>query len=119
MPELNGKVHFVGATETVGMNGFRKRLLVLDVTDNPKYPNMVPIEFTQDSVSKLDGVQVGSFKSVSYDPRGREHSGKYYVNLRGWRMQDGVAPPELGNDVVSPNDSVQGGNGAKQDQIPF
>lgn len=119
--EITGKVSFIGATETVGSNGFKKRLLVLDCTTKPEYPNLVPLEFCQKGVDKLDGVQVGSWKTVSFDPQGREYNGKYYVNLRAWRLSDAQAPPDAptGGDAQPGVEEKTGGLPPLEDMIPF
>jgi len=84
--EATGTVHLIGEVETFGDNGFRKRLLVLQRDANTQYPQYVPFEFTQSNCEKLDGLQVGSIVTVSYNLRGREHNGKYYSSLQGWKI---------------------------------
>ena len=84
--EVAGVVHFIGEEETFGANGFRKRVLVLQREADTQYPQYVPFEFTQNNCDKLDGLQVGSIATVSYNLRGREHNGKYYSSLQGWKI---------------------------------
>jgi hypothetical protein len=82
--EINGSVHLIGQTETVGNNGFTKRQLV--VATEEQYVQYVPIDFVKDKTSVLDGYNVGDKVSVSVNVRGSEYNGKYYVNLQGWKI---------------------------------
>ena len=50
--EVIGKIKLVGATQTFGSNGFRKRELV--VTTDEQYPQMIMIEFVQDKTDLLN-----------------------------------------------------------------
>jgi len=82
--EINGSVHLIGQTETVGNNGFTKRQLV--VATEEQYVQYVPIDFVKDKTSVLDGYNVGDKVNVSVNVRGSEYNGKYYVNLQGWKI---------------------------------
>lgn len=83
--ELRGEVVTVGAIETVGAKGFRKRLIVIR-TDDAKFPQEVPIYFTQDNCGRLDNIAPGSEATVTFDVRGREYNGRYYPELSGWKI---------------------------------
>ena len=83
--EINGSVHLIGQTETVGNNGFTKRQLV--VATEEQYVQYVPIDFVKDKTNVLDGYNVGDKVKVSVNVRGSEYNGKYYVNLQGWRIE--------------------------------
>ena len=48
--EVSGKVVSVGQTESVGQNGFTKRLLVIET--NEQYPQKLPIDFVKDKTSR-------------------------------------------------------------------
>ena len=82
--ELKGKVKVVQDAQTFG-SGFTKRELVVTVEDG-KYPQDISLEFVQDNVSKLDGVNEGDEVEVTFDIRGREYNGKYFNNLQAWKM---------------------------------
>jgi len=83
--EINGSVHLIRQTETVGNNGFTKRQLV--VATEEQYVQHVAIDFVKDKTSVLDGYNVGDKVKVSVNVRGSEYNGKYYVNLQGWRIE--------------------------------
>lgn len=82
--ELNGTIHLIGQTETVGNNGFTKRQLVIATSE--QYVQYIPIDFVKDKTSVLDNFKVGDNVNVSVNVRGSEYNGKYYVNLQGWKI---------------------------------
>lgn len=84
--EIEGKVHLIGQTETVGSAGtFKKRVIVI-ATDE-QYAQHIPIDFVQDKCEILDKYAVGQKVKVSINIRGNEYNGKYYCNLNGWRIE--------------------------------
>ncbi len=83
--EISGKVHLIGQTEEVGSNGFKKRQIVIATEE--QYVQYIPIDFVQDKTSLLDKYAIGQEVKVSINVRGNEYSGKYYVNLNGWRIE--------------------------------
>ncbi len=105
MSILTGKVIRVGETVNVS-DKFKKRELVIETDE--KYPQSVPLEFVQDKTEMLDGINEGDTVTVSYNLRGREWNGKYYVNVQGWRLEKtGSAPaPVVENDPVQADDNL-------------
>lgn len=85
--QLRGEVAHVGEIEEVGSKGFRKQLLVVRTADE-KYPQEVPIYFTQSNIAKISDkdVEAGNEVTVTFDLRGREWNGKYYPELNGWKI---------------------------------
>jgi len=94
--EVLGKVILLGSTEEVGQNGFTKRQLVLETTE--QYPQKLAIDFVKDKTSILDSYKIGENVKVSINLRGSEYKEKYYVNLQGWKIekdsQTGIKQPE-------------------------
>ena len=82
--ELNGTIHLIGQTETIGNNGFTKRQLVIATSE--QYVQYIPIDFVKDKTSVLDNFKAGDNVTVSINVRGSEYNGKYYVNLQGWKI---------------------------------
>ena len=88
--EVQGKIKLIGATQTFGSNGFRKREMV--VTTEEQYPQFIMIEFVQDKTDLLDNYQVGQQVKVSINLRGREWVNpqgetKYFNSIQGWRIE--------------------------------
>ena len=84
--ELKGKIILIKDTETFN-KGFKKRQIVVE-TDS-KYPQTIPVEFTQDKCVILDNYQVGQFVTISINILGSEWQGKYYANIQGWKIDKG------------------------------
>ncbi len=87
--ELTGKVKKIFDTQTFD-SGFRKRELVITTDEN--YPQDIIIEFLQDRISLLDGVNEGENLKVSINIRGREWinpqgEAKYFNSIVGWRIE--------------------------------
>jgi len=95
MSEVIGKVILVGNTEEVGQNGFTKRLMVVETSE--QYPQKLAIDFVKDKTSVLDNYKVGDEVKVSVNLRGTEYNGRYFVNLQGWKIEktnEGNAPSD-------------------------
>ena len=82
--ELTGTIKIIGQTESVGQNGFTKRMVVVETAK--QYPQKLAIDFVKDKTSVLDGYKVGDNVSVSINLRGSEYNGRYFVNLQGWKI---------------------------------
>ena len=61
--EATGKLHTIYDTKQVSER-FSKREFVLELTDNPKYPQTVLFQLTGDRCAQLDGMQVGWLRSI-------------------------------------------------------
>jgi len=83
--EILGKIVHIGQVESVGSNGFTKRLLLIETDE--QYPQKLPIDFVKDKTSKLDGFQIGQFVSVSINLRGNEYNGKHFLQAQGWAIK--------------------------------
>lgn len=89
MFELSGTVKEIFDTQTFG-SGFQKREFVVTTQDS-KYPQDIKFELMKDKISLIDGVGKGDGVTVSFDIRGREWKGNYYVNLAAWKIQSGAS----------------------------
>jgi len=82
--EITGSIIKIGDIETFP-SGFTKREVVIEETEG-KYPQKIKFEFAKDKCSILDRYNVGDIATVSFNIRGNEYNGKYYVSLQGWRI---------------------------------
>lgn len=124
--EIQGKVKFIGETQTFGANGFRKRELV--VTTEEQYPQHILVEFVKDKSDLLNNYQVGQSVKVSINLRGREWINpqgetKYFNSIQGWRIenlqqdaQTGDIPPVPPADAFEPVENL---NEEDHDDLPF
>lgn len=111
--ELTGKIKVIQDPQTFS-SGFTKREMVVTVEEG-KYPQDINLEFVQEKVNLLNELNIGQAVTVTFDIRGREHNGRYYNNLQGWKIQ--VAEenaPEFDQQVPFANN-----NPFDQDDVPF
>ncbi|MFH4966803.1 DUF3127 domain-containing protein [Gaetbulibacter sp. M240] len=124
--EVQGRIKFIGETQTFGNNGFRKREVV--VTTEEQYPQHLMIEFVQDKTDLLNSYQVGQQVKVSINLRGREWVNpqgetKYFNSIQGWRIEalvdseaSGNVPPVPPADAFEPAGDL---NEDDHDDLPF
>jgi hypothetical protein len=89
--EATGKLHTIFETKQVSER-FTKREFVMELADNPKYPQVVLFQLTGDRCAQLDGMHVGDEVRVEFSLRGREWrspSGelKYFNSLDVWKLE--------------------------------
>src|SRR5688572_28143792 len=88
--ETTGRLHTIFETKQVSER-FTKREFVVEIADNPKYPQTVLFQLTGDRCTMLDGMNVGDQVAIEFSLRGREWrspSGelKYFTSLDVWRV---------------------------------
>jgi|TARA_R100001509_G_scaffold135749_3_gene89533 hypothetical protein len=120
--DLTGKIKLIQEPQTF-KSGFTKREMVVTVEDG-KYPQDISLEFVQDKIALLDGLQPGQEVTVTFDIRGREYNGRYFNNLQGWRVttdEASSAPPPDYDDYQSQGmpASQAGDPGYSDEDIPF
>jgi len=83
---MEGTVKLLEDTQTFS-SGFAKREFV--ITSEEKFPQDVKFECTKDKIELLEKVKTGDKVKVSFNIRGNEYKGRYYVNLQAWRIESG------------------------------
>jgi len=88
--ETSGRLHSVSETKQV-TERFRKREFVVELADNPRFPQFVQFELTGDRCDHLDGFSVGDDVRVEFSLRGREWKSprgetKYFNSLDVWTL---------------------------------
>ena len=82
--KLSGKIKLIGEKQTFD-SGFEKVEFV--ITTNDKYPQDVKFEIVKDAMENfLKYNKVGQDVEVSFNVRGNEWKGKYYVSLTAWKV---------------------------------
>ena len=112
--KLNGKVKLISDLQSWD-SGFTKREFV--ITTNEQYPQDIKLECIKDKTSLLDGLAEGDDVEVSFNVRGNEYNGKYYVNLQAWRLnKSGGAVPTSEEPPSEPDFEPVGDD---DDDLPF
>jgi single-strand DNA-binding protein len=81
--EMEGTVKVIEETQTFE-SGFSKKEFV--ITTDDKYPQDVKFEATKEKIEQVDALSVGDLVNVSFNVRGNEYKGRYYVNLQTWKI---------------------------------
>lgn len=89
--ETTGRIHKINETQQV-TERFRKREFVVELADNPRYPQFVQFQLTGDRCENLDGFQEGEEVRVEFSLRGREWKSpkgevKYFNSLDVWTLE--------------------------------
>jgi single-strand DNA-binding protein len=122
---IEGKLLKKFETEQVSAT-FKKREFVIETEG--QYPQPVKFGVTQDRCVLLDNYQEGQRVKVSFDLRGREWNGKYFVDLNAWRLElaGGPAQPAAtkpaapqGTQAPKQNDVIEVEAVEEQDDLPF
>ena len=71
---------------------FRLREFVIELADNPRYPQYVQFQLTGDRCENLDGFNVGDEVRVEFSLRGREWTSpkgdvRYFNSLDVWTIE--------------------------------
>lgn len=85
MYEATGKIKLINEVQSFP-SGFTKREFVV-TTSADKYPQDLKFEVVKDKCAMLDEFEPEQEVVVSFDIRGNEYNGKYFVNLSCWKIQ--------------------------------
>lgn len=88
--KATGIVHEIGETMDV-TEKFRKRELVIEISENPQYPEYVKFEAIQDKCSLFDELRTGDSIEVEFNLKGRQWTDKqgkhqYFNTLQIWKV---------------------------------
>lgn len=119
--EVIGKLHVIGETQQKSER-FTKREFVLEIAENPKYPQTVQFQLTGDRVNQLDGFNVGDQVRIEFSLRGREWrspSGdvKYFNSLDVWRIEPARANAQQSSRRDSRQATSSNGAGDSRDRF--
>jgi hypothetical protein len=112
--ETTGKLHTIFETKQVSQR-FTKREFVVELADNPKYPQTVLFQLSGDRCSMLDDMRVGDEVRIEFSLRGREWRSpngevKYFNSLDVWKIE----PARAGRSQSSGRG--RGGSGDPRDE---
>lgn len=88
--ELEGTLKEVFETKTFG-KGFTKREFVITSSKGPddRYPQHIKLTLVKEKVSLVDRFKPGQRLKITFDVRGNESNGRYYVDLQAWKVEEG------------------------------
>ena len=98
--EATGKIHAVFEAEQK-TERFRVREFVVELADNPSYPQYVLFQLTNDRCEALDGFEKGDEVRVDFSLRGREWTSpqneiRYFNSLDVWTLEKLAAKSDPG-----------------------
>lgn len=120
--ETEGKLIEIFQTKKV-TDTFQKREFVIELGNNPNYPETVLFQLVQDKCSLLDGFSVNDTVKVSFDLKGRKWKSpqgelKYFNSLQAWRVAKSGGN-EGGSDVPDFPDFDAAPTPPADDDLPF
>lgn len=124
--KASGKLHVLYETKQISER-FSKREFVVELADNPRYPQLVMFQLTGDRCSMLDGFNVGEEVDLDFSLRGREWRSpkgetKYFNSLDVWTIERVGAGAGAGPSGGGPDDEPPLPDGPPpglEDDIPF
>lgn len=94
MYDYVGVVEEVGQTQSIGVNGFTKREIIVgnDIESENRYPNPVKFSFKRGNTTLLDGIVPGQRVKIRFAIDGRRWDGgsrgvQYFVDLTGVKVE--------------------------------
>jgi hypothetical protein len=67
-------------------NTWRKRSFIIE-TISDQYPKRICIDAWADKVDFIQNLPIGTEVSVSFDLESREFNGKWYTNVKAWKIE--------------------------------
>jgi hypothetical protein len=103
--ELEGKIKVIEDTRSFP-SGFTKREFV--VTTEERFPQDIKLECVKERCDLLNEYQAGDEVKVSFNLRGNEYNGRYFVNLHAWRLEKKEPAPSSETPESVPEESLPG-----------
>jgi len=95
--ELQGKfIQLLEKQSGAGKNGSQWEKQDFIVETMEQYPKKVCISAWGDKVNEVSGVRPGDVLKVSFNVESREYNGRWYTDLRAWRIsREGASQPSV------------------------
>ena len=126
--EIIAKVHKIGDTQIIS-GSFSKREIILQLDDNPQYPQFAQFQLTQEKCTLADALKIGDEVKVFFNIKGRawtasDGTEKYITNLDIWkilkmetsRVQPPITSTAVGSSPAAPSALLPDSD---QDDLPF
>lgn len=85
-----GKLYSIQPVQQV-TDAFKKRVFILEYSENAEYPEYISFELIKDRCDILDNLQEGQKVEVSYNLKGKKWTNsegvtKYFNTLQAWQI---------------------------------
>lgn len=94
--ELSGKIKVIFDIKEINANMSKREFVI---TTDERYPADILFETFNEKTSILQPFKAGDVVKVSFDIRGKEYNGRYYNNLRAWKIDragvESQSPPPM------------------------
>ncbi|WP_288020085.1 DUF3127 domain-containing protein [Tenuifilum sp.] len=104
--EIKGKlIKLLDQQSGQGKNGtWVKQEFIIETQE--QYPRKVCISLWGDKVKELESIQVGDLLTASINIESREYNGKWYTDIRAWRIVKENSANELNTPEVPPFNDI-------------
>ena len=113
--EISGKVVTVlPETTGQGQNGkWLRQNLIIETSD--RFPKKICITAWNDKAEALSRLKAGDEVKVSFDLESREYNGRWYTDVKAWKIEPVSSAPSQPAETVSAADAPPPVN----DDLPF
>ena len=101
---IKGAIKLINEVKVIS-DKFSVREFVI-TTPDPKYPQDIIFQLTNDKMDIIKPYGVGQEVEVSYNLRGREFNGRYYNTLDAWRVIGEAKPTSAVNEPMPMDDDL-------------
>ncbi|MFN5323294.1 MAG: DUF3127 domain-containing protein [Bacteroidota bacterium] len=119
--DLSGKIIQILPMESgEGRTGqqWKKQYFVIEYMDG-NYPKKVCIMLWGDKTDILKSVQVGSDVKVSFNVESREYNGRWYTDIKAWRVERTGSDAGMSAGQPAPAGSFTPNNNGAESDLPF
>jgi hypothetical protein len=99
-------------------SGFTKREFVV-TTDEERYPQDIKLECVKDRCALLNDLKPGQRVTVTFDLRGNEYKGRYFVSLSAWKVAAAASTEPEGQEDGPPLDQRSPPADENTEDMPF
>lgn len=85
-------------------SGFSKRNIVVKTEE--RYPQDILVEFLKDNAKMVEPLKEGTRIKLSFDLRGREYNGRYFVSVAGWKVVNLDAVEAAGQEAAAASEPI-------------
>jgi hypothetical protein len=85
-------------------NTWRKQSFIIETMDS-QYPKRICVDVWGDNINTLNSFKINDELKVSIDIESREYNGKWFTNVKAWRIEKKAdAAPQAGSSAPPPEE---------------